>query len=123
VGSPCKNIFVSELRDGEVGMKFSMQPEKRRLSQSFQIHRYVCEMQLKQPLPQEVELNGSAEPYVKPRELARMLSIQEGTIQDWYRRYVDFPAIQLPGSIRVRPSEVRAWLEKFTKANRGKEVS
>jgi predicted DNA-binding transcriptional regulator AlpA len=69
----------------------------------------------------KVEIDGSPEPYIKARELAKMLSIKEGTIQDWYRRYPDFPCIKLPGSIRVRASEVRAWLDKFTRA--GKEES
>jgi hypothetical protein len=35
--------------------------------------------------PTKVEIDGSPEPYLKARDLARMLSIQEGTIQDWYR--------------------------------------
>jgi predicted DNA-binding transcriptional regulator AlpA len=71
--------------------------------------------------PTKVEIDGSPEPYLKARDLATMLSIKEGTIQDWYRRHPDFPAIRLPGSIRVRASEVRAWLDKFTRA--GKEAS
>ena len=61
----------------------------------------------------KVEIDGSPEPYIKARELAKMLSIQ-----DWYRRYPDFPAIRLPGSIRVRASELRTWLEKFTRAQK-----
>jgi predicted DNA-binding transcriptional regulator AlpA len=68
----------------------------------------------------KVEIDGSPEPYIKARELATMLSITEDTIKDWYRRYPDFPAIRLPGSIRMRASEVRTWLEKFT---RDKECS
>jgi predicted DNA-binding transcriptional regulator AlpA len=63
----------------------------------------------------KVEIDGSPEPYIKARELATMLSITEDTIKDWYRRYPDFPAIRLPGSIRMRASEVRTWLEKFTR--------
>jgi predicted DNA-binding transcriptional regulator AlpA len=68
--------------------------------------------------PTKVEIGGSPEPYLKARDLARMLSIAEDTVKDWYRRYPDFPAIRLPGSIRVRSSEVQAWLEKFTRAQK-----
>jgi hypothetical protein len=77
-------------------------------------------MELQQE-PTKVEINGSPEPYIKARDLAIMLSIEEDTIKDWYRRYPDFPAIRLPGSIRVRASEVRTWLDKFTRT--GKEAS
>jgi hypothetical protein len=71
--------------------------------------------------PTKVGIDGSPEPYIKARDLAKMLSIEEDTIKDWYRRYPDFPAIRLPGSIRVRASEVRAWLNKFN--HTGKETS
>jgi len=70
--------------------------------------------------PMKVEIDGSPEPYLKANDLARMLSIKEGTIRDWYRRYPDFPAIRLPGGIRVRASEVRAWLDKLAGLGRNK---
>jgi hypothetical protein len=57
----------------------------------------------------KVEIDGSPESYIKARDLAKMLSIEEDTIKDWYHRYPDFPAIRLPGGIRMRASEVRTW--------------
>lgn len=74
-------------------------------------------MELQQE-PTKAEIDGSPEPYLKARDLARVLSITEDTIKDWYRRYPDFPAIRLPGSIRMRASEVRVWLDKFTRAQK-----
>jgi predicted DNA-binding transcriptional regulator AlpA len=65
-----------------------------------------------------VELAGSSERFVKVEEIAAMLEVKPQTIIDWARRYDDFPAIQLPGSLRVRPSEVAAWLKKLTEKGR-----
>ena len=65
-----------------------------------------------------VELAGSSERFVKVEEIAEMLEVKPQTIIDWARRYDDFPAIQLPGSLRVRPSEVTAWLKKLTEKGR-----
>jgi hypothetical protein len=58
-------------------------------------------------------IDGSNEPFVKLEDLARMLNVKAETISDWARRYEDFPHLLLPGSIRVRVSEVTAWLEKL----------
>ena len=62
----------------------------------------------------DIELLGSSEPFLKPEELAALLSVKPSTIADWSRRYEDFPHINLPGSIRVRRSEVEAWLKQFS---------
>jgi hypothetical protein len=55
----------------------------------------------------------NAEPFLKPEELAKLLSVKTATIADWSRRYSDFPHLNLPGSIRVRRSEVENWLARF----------
>jgi hypothetical protein len=60
-------------------------------------------------------IDGSSEPYVRLEDLARMLNVKTETISDWSRRYPDFPHLLLPGSVRVRVSEVTAWLEKLKK--------
>jgi hypothetical protein len=65
-----------------------------------------------------VELAGSTEKFVKVEEIAAMLEVKSQTIIDWARRYDDFPAIQLPGSLRVRPSEVARWLQRLTEKGR-----
>ena len=59
----------------------------------------------------EVVFDGSAERYVKLEELAQTLSVKPATIADWARRYPNFPKLELPGSIRVRASDVEAWLK------------
>jgi hypothetical protein len=59
----------------------------------------------------EVVFDGSSEPYVKLEELARVLNVKPDTIGDWCRRYENCPHLLLPGSIRVRVSEVEAWLK------------
>ena len=61
------------------------------------------------------KITGSEEPFVTSKELARKLKVQQRVIQDWHRRYPDFPAVVLPGSIRIRLSEFAAWLEQFQK--------
>jgi hypothetical protein len=58
-------------------------------------------------------IDGSSEPYVRLEDLARVLSIKSETLSDWCRRYPNFPHLMLPGSIRVRVSEVEAWLENL----------
>jgi predicted DNA-binding transcriptional regulator AlpA len=68
-----------------------------------------------------IEFAGSAERYVKVEEIASFLSVKPQTILDWAKRYDDFPMVQLPGSIRVRPSEVTAWLEKLTERGRANQ--
>ena len=53
------------------------------------------------------------EGYLKPEELAVILRVKPTTILTWARMYKDFPALRLPGSIRVKRSAVDAWLKKF----------
>jgi Mn-dependent DtxR family transcriptional regulator len=65
-----------------------------------------------------IELAGSSERFVRVEEIARMLEVKPQTVIDWARRYDDFPMVQLPGSLRVRPSEVAAWLSKLTEKGR-----
>jgi hypothetical protein len=65
--------------------------------------------------PTKVEIDGSSELYIKAKDLAKMLNVKEDTIKDWHRRYPDFPAIRLPGSIRMRVSEVKIWLDRFNR--------
>ena len=61
------------------------------------------------------EILGSGEPYLKLGELSRILNVKPETIVDWSRRYEDFPCLALPGSIRIRASEVVEWLKQFKK--------
>jgi len=68
-----------------------------------------------------IEFAVSSERYVKVEEIAAFLSVKPQTILDWAKRYDDFPAVQLPGSIRVRPSEVTAWLQKLTERGRANQ--
>ena len=63
------------------------------------------------------QLTDSDEPYLTTRDIARKLKVKERTIQDWTRRYSDFPALLLPGSIRIRLSAFVSWLEQFQKDN------
>jgi hypothetical protein len=72
------------------------------------IHRYMQTGLL-------VKITGSEEPFVTSRDLAHKLKVQQRVIQDWHRRYSDFPAVALPGSLRIRLSEFAAWLEQFQK--------
>jgi hypothetical protein len=65
-----------------------------------------------------LKLNGSSEPFVRVENIAAMLGIKPRTILDWAHRYPSFPILQLPGSIRVRVSEVNAWLNEFTERAR-----
>jgi predicted DNA-binding transcriptional regulator AlpA len=58
--------------------------------------------------------NIEPEPFLKPEELAKLLSVKTATIADWSRRYADFPHINLPGSIRVQRSKVEQWLNRFS---------
>jgi hypothetical protein len=98
-------------------------------SPDFRLSEYLStEMQTKQPNPTEIQIDGSTEPYLRPRDLAKLLDVKEKTFGDWFRRYPDFPAIQLPGSIRIRASELKKWLDQLTTEAKehhtgGKEVS
>jgi hypothetical protein len=60
-----------------------------------------------------VKIFGSNEPYVSPTELAKLLNIRSETVSDWLSRYSDFPAVRLPGVIRMRASEIEQWLQQF----------
>jgi hypothetical protein len=60
-----------------------------------------------------VKIFGSNEPYVSPTELAELLNIRSETVSDWLSRYRDFPAVRLPGVIRMRISEIEKWLTQF----------
>jgi predicted DNA-binding transcriptional regulator AlpA len=58
---------------------------------------------------------GSDESYLKIDELAKILNVKPETVMDWSRRYEDFPSINLPGSVRIRASDVMEWLKQFKK--------
>jgi hypothetical protein len=64
----------------------------------------------------EIQIHGSAEPYIKTEELASILRVRPDTIVDWSKRYPDFPTLRLPGVLRMRVSEVEKWLEQFNPA-------
>jgi hypothetical protein len=59
-----------------------------------------------------IDLN-SEEPYQKLSQMAKLLEVKYESMLFWTKRYDDFPVIRLPGSLRVRPSEVAKWLERF----------
>ena len=63
-----------------------------------------------------VKIFGSNEPFVSPTELAELLHIRSETVSDWLSRYRDFPAVRLPGVIRMRISEIERWLIQFKDA-------
>ncbi len=63
--------------------------------------------------PIALKLFGSPEPYVSLEELYTILRVPPDTIGDWARRYITFPALRTPGSIRVRISQVEDWLKQF----------
>ena len=67
-----------------------------------------------------VKIFGSSEPYVSPTELAELLNIRSETVSDWLTRYSDFPAVRLPGLIRMRVSEIERWLKQFKGAPKHK---
>jgi excisionase family DNA binding protein len=60
-----------------------------------------------------IEVKGSTAPFLKSEELAKLLRVKPQTVLDWARRSPNFPHTMLPGSIRVRLSEVEKWLEQF----------
>jgi hypothetical protein len=60
-----------------------------------------------------IKIFGSNEPFVSPSELVALLNIRSETVSDWLTRYSDFPAVRLPGVIRMRVSEVEKWLAQF----------
>jgi hypothetical protein len=67
-----------------------------------------------------IKIFGSDEPYVSPTELAELLNIRSETVSDWLTRYSDFPAVRLPGVIRLRVSEIEQWLKQFKGAPKHK---
>jgi hypothetical protein len=81
------------------------------------------------PTPPQVQIDGSSEPYLRPRDLAKLFGVKEKTLGDWFRRYPNFPALQLPGSIRIRASQLKKWLDQLTAESKehhnttGKEAS
>jgi hypothetical protein len=60
-----------------------------------------------------IKIFGSDEPYVSPTEVAALFNIRSETVSDWLTRYPDFPAVRLPGVIRMRVSEIEQWLRQF----------
>ena len=63
----------------------------------------------------DIDISENKEPFVRLREVSDVLGIKYETILAWTKRE-DFPVLRLPGALRVRPSEVVRWLEKFQKA-------
>jgi hypothetical protein len=53
------------------------------------------------------------EPLVSPGKVAKILGVEAKTVAEWARKYRDFPAVRLPGVVRMRLSEVAEWLEQF----------
>ena len=66
-----------------------------------------------------ITIDGSSEPYVRPEDLAKILNVKPDTIGDWARRYEDFPHLVLPGSLRMRVSEVESWLKRLPNTFKG----
>jgi hypothetical protein len=63
---------------------------------------------------------GSDEPFVTLEEIARTLHLRADTLAIWARRYPSFPRLIIPGGrLRVRTSEVEAWLLSFEKDDDG----
>ena len=64
----------------------------------------------------EVIIDGSSEQYLRLEEIAQTLNVSADTLSTWARRFPSFPRLQLPGgALRVRASEVEAWLTNFRK--------
>jgi hypothetical protein len=53
------------------------------------------------------------EPLVSPADVAKILGVEAKTVAEWARKYPDFPAVRLPGVVRMRLSEVATWMEQF----------
>ena len=69
----------------------------------------------------DIKIDGSSEPYVRPEDLAKILNVKPDTIGDWCRRYPDFPHLALPGSLRMRVSDVEVWLKKLSTTFKAKK--
>jgi hypothetical protein len=48
--------------------------------------------------------------YQSSKSLSKVLNIKSTTINEWCRKYPDFPHLSLPGTIRLKSSEVMKWL-------------
>jgi predicted site-specific integrase-resolvase len=60
-----------------------------------------------------IDLTNNEEPYQRLAIVAEKIGIRYKTLLRWSKRE-DFPVLRLPeGELRVRPSEVAQWLEKF----------
>ena len=61
------------------------------------------------------------ETLLTPREVAEQLKISLHTLASWRRQATahDLPWIEVGGSVRYRPSDVQAWLDKRTTVNGG----
>jgi hypothetical protein len=68
----------------------------------------------------DTNIPDSAEPYLTSKELAERFALKERTVRDWHARYLDFPALKMPGTIRIRVSDFLAWLEQFKRVRRYK---
>jgi hypothetical protein len=64
-------------------------------------------------------LSDSNEPYLSTREIAERFSLKPKTIREWHVRYADFPALKMPGFLRIRASDFVAWLERFSARKEG----
>jgi predicted DNA-binding transcriptional regulator AlpA len=58
------------------------------------------------------KITDGTEPYEKLESFAEFIDVRPPTIYDWMRKYPTFPHLRLPGTIRVRRTEVIAWLEE-----------
>jgi hypothetical protein len=71
----------------------------------------------------DTNIPDSTEPYLTSNELAARFALKERTVRDWHARYPDFPALKMPGTIRIRVSDFLAWLEQFKRVRRYKIAS
>jgi hypothetical protein len=61
------------------------------------------------------------EPYIRLEAAAAKIDVKPATLVAWGKAYKDCPLIALPGSYRVRMSELLAWLEQFRRTESKKE--
>jgi len=55
---------------------------------------------------------GSEEPFLKPSQLAELLNVKASTIVDWCRHHPDLFHLKLVRGVRIRKSDLEAWLQK-----------
>jgi hypothetical protein len=60
-----------------------------------------------------INLLDNTELLVSAAEVAKILEVNAKTVTEWARNYPDFPAVRLPGVVRMRLSEVAEWLQQF----------